>query len=67
MGVSSLSHNDLMNFRSRFIKNNGKIDSEGGSSGFNNYVKNNCAVSGISGHASQKSGGAFSSGPQMHH
>jgi len=47
IGVSSFSHNDLMNFRSRFIKNNGKIDSEGGSSGFNNYVKNNCGASEI--------------------
>ena len=48
MGVSSLSHNDLMNFRSRFLKG-GKVDSEGGSSGFNNYVKNDCGVSGING------------------
>lgn len=54
MGPGSLSNNDFYNkdHRSQILGGNKdkarKPDPDGGSSGFNNYVKNNCGVSGIS-------------------
>ena len=68
-GLGSNSNNDLYNNDKKSYILGGtnkqkRPDPDGGSSGFNNYVKNNCGVSGISGHASQKSGGGHSANNQ---
>lgn len=55
MRISSFSKNDMLNFRSRFLKNNAKgreVDSQGGNSGqaLSSYLKNSCGkFSGING------------------
>lgn len=62
MRISSMSKNDMMNFRSRFLKNNAKgreNESQGANSGqaLSSYIKNSCGkFSGINGSSHNNSG-----------
>jgi len=77
MRISSMSKNDMMNFRSRFLKNNakgGENESQGANSGqaLSSYIKNSCGkFSGINGSSHNNSGNNSSnnnsSGNRSHH